>query len=401
MVPPATDPVRSLAAQPAVRRAAALIHRTDARTLEDQRTLAQIGAPSFGEARRAEWIAQQFDAIGLGRVERDGVGNVLARANGHTRDAPPVIVAAHLDTVFPDTTELNARIEGGRLYLPGIADNARGLAGMLAIARAIRACEPPLQRPILFVATVGEEGVGDLRGVKHLFDSPAMREAAAFIALDGTDSRRIVTRAVGSTRFRVTVRGPGGHSWADRGTANPAHTIGAAIVALSELPLPAGAPASLNVGRIGGGTSVNAIPESAWLELDLRSEDPATLQKLERHATNALHALVARSQAGGGGDSPLRLEIETIGRRPAGATPPDSPLVHAARAATRHIGRRPELVASSTDANVPMALAVPAIAIGAGGESGGTHTLQEWYDNRRGPDGIIRALLTTLAAANG
>jgi len=396
----AADAVARIAGSPAMLRARSFIARNDAQTVAEQCAIATIAAPPFGESARAAWMHERFLAIGLQPVRLDEAGNVIGERAG-THDAAPVVVAAHLDSVFPAGTALDLRRQDGRVLLPGIADNARGLAGMLAIARALGLSHMVSRRPIHFVATVGEEGVGDLRGVKQLFrDGAPHRHAHAFIALDGTESRRIVNRAVGSRRFRVSVRGPGGHSWADRSAPNPAWVLGHAMSTLGGLRFPAEPAWSLNIGRIGGGTSVNAIPEEVWFELDLRSEDAFTLADIENAALRAVRQATLESQAmRRRTEPPLELDIRAIGNRPAGTTPADSPLVQIARAATRHIGRRPELVASSTDANVPMALGIPAIAIGAGGESGGMHTLSEWYDNRRGPEGLVRAALTIAATA--
>jgi acetylornithine deacetylase/succinyl-diaminopimelate desuccinylase-like protein len=371
-------------------------------TLEEQRRIATIPAPPFGERERGEWVAARMSAIGLSDVHRDEAGNVLGTLAGTDGDADPLIVASHLDTVFPAETPLEVREDGRRICVPGISDNARGLAALLAIGRSVIESGVTTGRPVVLVASTGEEGIGDLRGMKHLFrEGSPYRDAAAFIALDGTDSRRIVTSAVGSRRFRFAVHGPGGHAWADRGTANAAHALGDVLAALASLRL-AGQPSrSLNVGRIGGGTSINAIPEEAWLELDLRSENAETLAGLEEAAIDRAHEAVRAANARRRrGTASLAVDIEHIGSRPAGRTRADSDLVHAAREATRYIGRRPELVASSTDANVPMALGIPAVAIGAGGESGGMHTVGEWYDNRKGPEGIVRALLTILALAD-
>lgn len=381
-------------------KARALIHRTDRTTLDEQRRATMIPAPPFGEAERGDWFAARFTALGLA-VSRDAAGNVIGTLPCREPDAEPIIAAAHLDTVFPGETPLQPREEGRRLYLPGIADNGRGLAAVLALARVITESSIETIRPVILVATTGEEGIGDLRGVKHLFrEHGDLDPAHAFIAIDGTDSRRVVTAAVGSNRFRVTLRGPGGHAWADRGAANCAHALGEVLASLASLRLPPRPHWSLNVGRIGGGTSINAIPEEAWLELDLRSESGDTLATLERRALEridtAVHDANTHRRRGTAG---ITVTVERIGQRPAGRTRPDAELVHAAKDATRYIGRRPEVVASSTDANVPMALGIPAIAIGAGGESGGMHTVGEWYDNRKGPEGIVRALLTILAVA--
>ena len=394
--------IASLAEHPAVRRARQILYDTDAETLADQLELVQIPAPPFHEAARAQRMRERFSALGLVDVSVDEVGNVLARlpANGASSHAP-LLVAAHLDTIFPEGTDITVRREGGRLFAPGISDNARGLAATLALARALLRAGISTTHPVVFVATVGEEGIGDLRGVKHLFrdDSP-WRAAAGFLSLDGAGRRRIVHRAVGSRRFRITFDGPGGHSWADWGIANPIHALGLAISEFVRITPPFQPRSALTVARVAGGTSVNAIPERAWLELDLRSEDPRTLAELEARVRRALNAVIqdvnARRRIG---TPALTASIDVIGDRPAGETPIDSPLVQAARAATHALGDVPELVASSTDANIPIALGIPAITLGAGGESGGTHTTEEWYSNHGGPEGIERALLTLLAVA--
>jgi tripeptide aminopeptidase len=401
MMATSTDPIHRLAELPAVARARRLLHETDDAIVQEQCTIAMIPSPPFGERERGEWLHGRFEEIGLEEVRADGTGNILGSRSGTQKGAEPVIIAAHLDTVFPIETKLDLRRENGRVLAPGIADNARGLATLLAVARVIVACDVAHHRPLLFVGSVGEEGLGDLRGVKALFDDESpLRNAAAFIALDGTESRRVVSRAIGSVRYRIVMRGPGGHSWADRGAPNAAHAIGSAIAALSRLRLPAKPAWSVNVGRIGGGTSINAIPEDAWFELDLRSEDPATLDRLDADAMDGVRMAARDVNAHRRrGSTALHADIALIGRRPAGETPMEHRLVQAARGATHYIGRRAELVASSTDANVPMSLGIPSIAIGGGGESGGMHTLGEWYENTAGADGIVRALLTIVAAA--
>lgn len=392
--------VRSAHVQAARKR----VKQIDAETLSEMMAVARIPAPPFGEAQRAAWMARRFCEIGLLDVDTDEIGNVVGRlpAAGADHDAEqPILLSAHLDTVFPADTCIEVRREGKRILAPGIADNARGLAALLAIARVLVHCPVPTRRPIILVATVGEEGVGDLRGVKHLLRAgSAWRDAAGFITIDGTGRRRIVYRAIGSRRFAVTIGGPGGHSWADWGLVNPIHTLGLAVGRLSGLELPRQPKAALTVGRIGGGTSVNAIPAHAWMEIDLRSEAGATLVDTEQQIRRIIAAAVEEANATRRrGTPPLQLEIRLIGDRPTGETPVNSAIVRAARAATRLLGDHAEMVASSTDANVPIALGIPAIAIGAGGESGGTHTLDEWYTNDGGPEGIERCLLILLGAA--
>jgi tripeptide aminopeptidase len=389
-------------AHPAVRLARARIHETDDDTLREQVALVRIPAPSLAEEERAARVRARFEELGLDAVESDAVGNVLAALPGPASPAAePVVVSAHLDTVFPAGTELTPRFQGDRIYAPGITDNGRGLAALLALARVLREARIRTVRPLLLAATVGEEGIGDLRGVKHLFrEGSPLRGAAAFLSLDGSGTGRIVHRAIGSRRLRVTVRGPGGHSWADRGAANPVQALSAAVVALGEAQPPASARSALTVARIGGGTSVNSIPAEAWAEVDIRSDTPGPLTRLEEQARRAVAEAVDRENRGRSRRGPaLAGGIDLIGDRPSGQTDPATLLVRAALAVTRALGDHPELAASSTDANVAISLGIPAITIGAGGESGGVHTLAEWYSNRGGPRGIERALLVTLAVA--
>lgn len=371
----------------------------DPTTLEDMQAIVRIAAPPFGEAERGDFVADVFRSLGLVAVT-DEIGNVLATLPDGS-DLPAVILSAHLDTVFPADTVIDVKRNGQRIQAPGISDNCRGLAAIIAIARVMQEHRLTTRHPVHFIATVGEEGLGDLRGVKHLFrpGSP-YRNAAAFISLDGTGRRRIVYRAIGSRRFRVTISGPGGHSWADWGVANAVHAMGLAIGGIDQLDIPRQPRSSVTVGRMAGGTSVNAVPAEAWCEVDVRSEGAGVLADLESSVRSTFESAVdhinARRKRG---SSALTMDIRLIGDRPSGETPVNSALVRAARSATRAFGDTPELVASSTDANLPIALGIPAIALGAGGESGGTHTLDEWYSNEGGPEGIERALLVVLEVA--
>lgn len=396
------DRLAELAGRPAVARARTLLRETDAATLEDQFTAVRIPAPPFGEAARAAWMRERFGALGLADVAEDDAGNVLATLPAcRSPERAPVILAAHLDTIFAAGTEIRLAGTDGRWTAPGIADNARGLAVLLAVARALRRAGVATRHPVVFAATVGEEGPGDLRGVRHLFrDGSPWRRAKAFIALDGSGCRRVVSAALAVRRLRALVSGAGGHTWADWGRPNPLHALGSAVAELAAMPLPDPPASSLHVGRMGGGTAVNSIPAEAWLELDIRSEDEETAAELERRARRMLEHGVDRANAGRRrGEPKLELRTERTGHRPGGRTPPDAEVLLAAEAATRFVGRRPERVASSTDANVPMALGVPAVALGAGGDSGEIHTTAEWYSNDGGPDGAERALLILLAVA--
>jgi tripeptide aminopeptidase len=371
-----------------------VIRDTDARTIADMCTLTRIPSPSHHEAERARWFAGQLGELGLDPIS-DEVGNVIAVTPAAEPAAPHVALVAHLDTVFAAGTPLDITQHGARLAGPGISDNARGLAGVLALGRALRAADWPTRRPIALVGSVGEEGAGDLKGVKH-YVARNRERIAAFIALDGAGAARIINAGVGSRRLRATFAGPGGHSWSDFGTPNAIHACASAIAAITALQLPAEPRTTLSVGRIGGGTSINTIPAEAWFELDLRSEALAPLQRIEEQ----VRASLERSRAAASGDrGTVQLTIEVFGDRPAGRTSDDDPLVAAALAATRAIGVVPELSSSSTDANVAMAAGIPAIAIGAGGDAGGTHTVREWYDNREGVAGLERALMIVLEAA--
>ncbi|MFW6079880.1 MAG: M20/M25/M40 family metallo-hydrolase [Gemmatimonadota bacterium] len=417
--------IRRLASDPAVMRARALLRGTDAVTLDDQLRIVRIPAPPFGEGRRAAWLAERFRETGLDEVGIDEAGNVLGRLpaagpGGGRRSVPgaasragaEVVVAAHLDTIFDAEAEVRPRRDGDRWIAPGITDNARGVAVLLALARALVAARVGVARPVVFAGTVGEEGEGDLRGAKHLFRrGGGLRRAAAFIALDGAGCDRVVHRALGARRFRFTVTGPGGHSWVDRERPNPIHALGRAVAALADLEPTGTADATVSVGRIRGGTRVNALPEEAWCEVDVRGDEAAALDALTERVcgivTRACERESARATArarrvddtGGRSVRALAVAARMIGDRPTGETPPDSELVRAARSATRLVGGLAELATASTDANVPIALGIPSIALGAGGRAGGIHSTAEWFRNERGVEGAERALLVVLAAA--
>jgi len=396
--------VSRLLAHDRIRAARHHIERTDEVTLARQAALSAIPAPTGAEGRRAAHLADLFREIGLSDVSIDHAGNVhgwFAR-NGET-SAGPVVLAAHLDTVFGAEVDVAVERRGQRLEGPGISDNARGLAALVAVAEAIVAARVPAARPILFAATVGEEGSGDLRGVKHLLNGKRETgngKPVAFIALDGAGLDRVIHRALGSKRYQVTFRGPGGHSWAAFGVANPANAVGRAVALLADLPTQQAPRTTCAVVRLGGGTGLNSIPQEAWLDLDLRSEDPRALSQLDVTVRAALErAADDENRRRTAGSPPLRVEIRLLGDRPSGMTPRAHPLVQAAVAANRALGRDAELASASTDANVPIALGIPAIALGAGGKAGDAHLATEWYENVEGALGIIRALLVTTAMA--
>jgi acetylornithine deacetylase/succinyl-diaminopimelate desuccinylase-like protein len=371
----------------------------DAATIRTQIAVSQIAAPTGDERRRADWVVARLRSVGLADARIDSAGNVIATRPG-AEAARPVLVCAHLDTVFGHDIALTVRRDGPRLTGPGIGDNGRGLAAMLAIAEEIDGRSVRTRRPVVFVATTGEEGVGDLRGAKHLFSSlPDEPEAA--IALDGAGDERIVHKALGSRRYRVSYRGPGGHSWAAFGVPNAVHAAASAAAMLASLPLPKSPRTTLSVSRIGGGTSINSIPEEGWLEVDLRSTSAAVLDRFDREIRIIARAAAQQENSRrAAATPPLAHDILVIGDRPSGELPAEHRLVVSAMEATQLIDRDPELATASTDANVPISMGIPAIAIGAGGRGGDAHTPGEWYDNVDGPLGIARAMTILVTAAD-
>ncbi|HKC38838.1 MAG TPA: M20/M25/M40 family metallo-hydrolase [Gemmatimonadales bacterium] len=402
-------PIDGLLSHDRVRAARAHIERSDEATLARQATLSAIPAPTGAEGARGARVAELLDEAGLEDVTVDEVGNVRGwyRNVVEAQHAAPlhdgsVVLSAHLDTVFGPELDVSVARRGARLEGPGIADNARGLAALVTIGEALVHSRVATARPVLLAATVGEEGSGDLRGVRHLFGPsahPPIRPSA-FIALDGAGIERIVHRALGARRYHVTYSGPGGHSWAAFGVANPAHAIGRAVSRIAARTTHDAPRTSCSIVRIGGGTSLNSIPQIAWCDLDLRSEDPRALEKLDG-AVQAIvrEALDEENRHRLPGTAPLTLDVRRVGDRPSGLTPRTHPLVQAAVAATRAVGHEHQLACASTDANVPIALGVPAVALGAGGRAGDAHLPTEWYENEQGALGIVRALLVTAAMA--
>lgn len=310
-------------------------------------------------------------------------------------------VSGHLDTVFPERTDVTVRERGDTLFAPGIVDDGRGLVAVLHILRALEAAGIETESDVLFIGTVGEEGLGDLRGVKHLFREGGPR-IDAFISIDGSGRDRIVHQALGSRRYRVTFKGPGGHSWGAFGIANPTHALGRAIAIFdreADAFTREGARTSYNVGRIGGGTSVNAIPFEAWMEVDMRSESQERLMQIDSIFREAVRkALEEQNQLHRRGPG-LEVDVQLVGDRPSGETAPDATLLLRALAVSRSFSDEPTLSRSSTDANIPIALGIPAITIGGGGEGGDAHSPDEWYRNEGAVEGLQRALLIVIAEA--
>jgi acetylornithine deacetylase/succinyl-diaminopimelate desuccinylase-like protein len=371
----------------------------DEAIVAQQITVSEIAAPTGEEHERASWVAGRYRALGLCDITIDDAGNVIGCRRGASADEAPVVICAHLDTVFPRETTVRVQRDGARLVGPGIGDNGRGLAAMLALAETIDGSRLRTRAPVTFVATTGEEGNGDLRGAKRVFAEHASGARAA-IALDGAGDERIVHRALGSRRYRIGFHGVGGHSWTSFGVPNAVHAAAIATTKLARLPLPPEPRTTLSVGRIGGGISVNAIPDEGWLEVDLRSTSSTLLERFDREVRAAVRAAEQEeNDRRVRGAPPLAATVTVIGDRPSGETPADHPLVVLAMEATRLIGRDPELATASTDANVPISRGIPAIAIGAGGRGGDAHTAAEWFDNTDGPLGIARALAVVVGAA--
>jgi len=378
-----------------------------------QAEMVAVPAPPFGERPRGEWLVDRFRELGLENPHLDAVGNAIASRPGSGLDAQRVLLSAHIDTVFPAGTRIEADLKGSRLSAPGACDNGAGVAAMLAIAAALKQAAIVPECEILFVGNVGEEGEGDLRGMRHIYlekargdgnRSAAREEIAAHIVLDGAGHESAVTHALGSQRYVVTINGPGGHSWTDAGRPNPIILLSRAIERFSAVVLPDIPRTTMNVGTIEGGTAINAIPERASARFDLRSTDPEQLIRLEvelhravEDAVMAANLSVNHGQRDGAGL--VRFAIEKIGDRPAGRLPAGSELMALLEAVDRHLAIRTELRLASTDANVPLSLGIPAVSIGGGGEGGGIHTYGEWYDGRGRDLGLRRILLLLLAVA--
>lgn len=393
----AQTPEQTFAA-PKVRRALDYLKATEAETINEQIKACEIPAPTFQEEKRAAWFKQRFTELGLKNVRIDRIGNVIGERPGvgaGTGNGPVLVLAAHLDTVFPAGTDVRVKREGAMLTAPGIGDDSRGLGVILAVARALNEAKIETAGTILFVANVGEEGLGDLRGVRHLFNEELKGRATHFISVDGT-GLGITNTAVGVVRYRVTVRGPGGHSYGAFGLPSPIHALGRAIEKIARFQVPENPKTTFNVGKLEGGTSVNSIAHTAWMEVDMRSESAAELNKLEAEFKQAVQAALAEENQRGVGDKKLTVELKVVSQRPAGVTPADAPIVQIARAADRALGITTDLSSGSTDSNIPISLGIPAITIDGGGEGFGAHSLDERFDTTNSHLGTQRALLITL-----
>jgi acetylornithine deacetylase/succinyl-diaminopimelate desuccinylase-like protein len=370
----------------------------EADTIENQIRFCQVPAPAFKEAARGELLKQVFQQIGLENVRTDKAGNVIGVRPG-AAPRPLVVIAAHLDTVFPEGTDVHVKRDGHLLRGPGISDNCRGLAVLVMIARSLKEARVRTPGSITFVANVGEEGLGDLRGTRQLFNDTLKDQIDRFVSIDST-GLSLTRIAVGSHRYRVTFKGPGGHSFGAFGLANPIDALGRAIAKIADFQVPKTPKTTFNVGRIGGGTSVNSIPCEGWMEVDIRSSDPASLALVDASFQKAVDAAVVEENRRWGKPGMITVTRQLVGDRPAGSTAAGAPIVQSGIAATTTLGfPAPTPGEGSTDSNIPMSLKVPAITIGGGGRGTAEHSLDEAFDTTDSWQGTQRALLLTIALA--
>jgi acetylornithine deacetylase/succinyl-diaminopimelate desuccinylase-like protein len=386
-------------ANPKVRAALDLIKADNAWTMQQEIELTQIPSPPFKESVRGAEYKRRLEALGLRNVHIDSVGNVIAERRG-VGTGPTVVIAGHLDTVFPEGTDVTVKHDGTKLRAPGIGDDDRGLAVVLAVARAFEKTGLQTNGTVYFVGDVGEEGPGNLRGMRQLFGKELKGKVDYFISVDDA-GLGIASRAVGSYRYRVTYKGPGGHSYGAFGIPNPIHALGRAISGIADVQVPATPKTTFNVGVIQGGTSVNSIAGEASMDVDMRSEDATSLATVDKQVQailrNALTAENARWKSARATSAQLTMHIDTIGIRPTGTQADDAPIIQTALAAAKALGFTSSTSASSTDANIPISLGIPAMRIGGGGSADGAHSLGEWYDD--GPNGYLGPQWAVLIVA--
>jgi acetylornithine deacetylase/succinyl-diaminopimelate desuccinylase-like protein len=394
------DELRAITQAPAVQGALEHLVAMEGQLIDDLIELTEIPAPPFGEEKRGARFAEMLAEAGLDDVATDDVGNVIGRRPGR-RGERVIAISAHLDTVFPIETDVQVRVEGDRYIAPGVGDNARGLVVVLGILRALQQAGIETEADILFVGNVGEEGLGDLRGVKHLFRDGGP-QIDALIAVDGGRTQRLVYGGVGSHRYRVTFTGPGGHSWGAFGTANPHHALGRAIdkfVAAASAFTAEGEKTSYNIGRIGGGTSINSVPFESWMEVDMRSGSQARLDAIDALLQQAVQDALHEENAARTEGDELTVDVQRVGKRPAAKGDIESPLVRKAAGAIRWAGLEPDFTISSTDANLPISIGVPAVTLSRGGISKDSHAPSEYWENRDSHLALQINLLTLLSAA--
>src|SRR6185312_1209391 len=396
--------VAQIASDRRVHRALQWLHLHEQQIMKWQMEVTGIPSPPFGERPRAEWLCARFRELGLEDVRLDGIGNALGVRRGAQPAERGLLLSAHIDTVFPAGTVIKPVLKDTLLQAPGACDNGAGVVCLLAIAAALRHAEVVPARDLIFCGNVGEEGEGNLRGMRFLYEQEKIGERiAAHLVVDGAGHESAVTEALGSRRFQVALKGPGGHSWSDAGNPNPIVALSRAIARLSEVDLSAGPRTTMNVATIEGGTAVNVVPDCASARFDFRSTDSEQLIRMEVELHRAVEdAVMAANEARRSGrrqSKGLEFSIKKIGERPAGALPNEAAIYRMLRAVDRHLGIRTEGRTASTDANIPLSRGVQALSVGAGGTGGGIHTPQEWYDAKDRESGLRRVLLLTLALA--
>lgn len=392
--------IKELANKASIKKAFSFIEEIEPKTTRDHIMLTEIPAPPFKEEKRARKYSEMLRDAGADSVWIDEEGNVIALRKG-TEGNKTVALDAHLDTVFPEGTDVTVKMKGDTLYAPGIGDDSRGLMVVLTVLRALEHENIQTKDDVLFIGTVGEEGLGDLRGVKYLFseNGPGIDY---WIAVDGGGMGGIVNKALGSHRYRVTFEGPGGHSWGSFGLVNPAHALGKAMYHFSRAAdafTREGPRTSYNVGRIDGGTSVNSIPFESWMEVDMRSVSPERLEQIDGIFQETVRRALGEENDSRREGPELTVDINMIGDRPSGEIDPDTPLVQRAMSTAQLFGSEPSLNRSSTDSNTPIAKNIPAVTIGRGGVGANGHSLDEWWLNKDGHLAIQRALLLLVSQA--
>jgi acetylornithine deacetylase/succinyl-diaminopimelate desuccinylase-like protein len=393
-----TKDIEKLSRNTKVKKAFEYIVDIEEKTNRNLIELTEIEAPPFKEMKRAEEFAERLRLAGLENVWIDSIGNVLGFLKGSIGDKN-IALDAHIDTVFPEGTDVKVRVKNDTLFAPGIADDTRGLAMILTIAESIKKQNIEPINNIIFIGTVGEEGLGDLRGVRYLFKNNNPK-IDTWIAIDGGSIGRVNNQALGSYRYEVVFEGPGGHSWGAFGLVNPHHALGSGIrdfVQKADIYTSTGPKTSYNVGIISGGTSINSIPFKSSMQIDIRSIEPNRLDDMEEILFNSMQKATNEQNEIKRSGPDLRLTINKIGNRPSGKVDESVPLIQRTIAATQHMGVEPRLTIGSTNSNIPISLGVPAVTIGRGGDGGKAHSLDEWWINKDGYKSIQLALLILLS----
>ena len=402
IAPQYTAEIKKITSAAKVKKAMQLIVDMEPETMKNLVTLQEIPAPPYKEKIRGEKFAEMLKAAGVDSIWTDTAGNVIALKKGKTRKKR-VVLEGHLDTVFPEGTDVTVKYKGDTLVAPGISDDTRALAVLLTVVKAMKQADIHTDADVLFIGTTGEEGQGDLRGVKNLFSAAGPGKIDTYIALEGGPVGRIVHRGLGSHRYRITFKGPGGHSSGAFGIGNPHNALGRTIhywaVDADKFVQQQGLRVTYNVGVIGGGTSVNSIPFESWMEVDMRSESPERLAGIDALLQTAVKKALAEENSMKKMGKDLTVEVKLIGERPSGGNDPKLPVIQRAMASALFFGAEPKLGIGSTNSNIPISKGVPAVTIPRGGKDGGAHSLNEWFLNEKGYLSIQQAMIILLSEA--